>query len=137
MWLMTKYGILMPAALPAEHRPRRMSACDMQVRSRDRETLARVRREMRRSGLVTSAVRATPEMDYEWRFYCKRDDFADWVRDQVAEIDFVKFKPTVVDDSLFYLYSSLHASIQRFYEHEHRFVQRVTDWDDEPGRPAA
>lgn len=119
MWIMTKYGILMPAALPVEHRPRGLRACDLQVRSRDRDTLARVRREMRRRGLVTSAVRATPTMDYEYRVYCRREDFAEWVRGQVREIDFLKFKPAaerVGGRDLYDLYAEIWYVIARHYD---------------------
>ena len=107
MWIMTNFGILMPAALPNELRARfyeewdrsvdetDLRPWDLQVRSRDRATLRKLRKRMQRF-TVTSEVVATPELDYEYRLYCMRNDFAFWVRSAVLEIDYEKFKPTTM-----------------------------------------
>ena len=104
MWIMTNFGILMPAVLPNElrtrfyeewgHAPDTMP-WDLQVRSRDRATLRKLRKQMQRF-TVTSDVIATPELDYEYRLYCMRNDFADWTRNAVLNINYEKFKPTTM-----------------------------------------
>ncbi len=91
MWIMTNYGVLMPADLPAQYRPRKHPEWDMQVRTRDRRALVEMRK---RINAETSKIIATPEMDYEFRVYTNRHSFAAFMYDEVAAIDYTKFKPT-------------------------------------------
>jgi hypothetical protein len=98
MWIMTSYGILMPATIPAdlaEDVGHLAFGFNMQVRSRDRATLQKCRARYMANFHVSEIV-ATPELDYEYRFYCNADDFADAVRWMVIEIDYEKFKPTTM-----------------------------------------
>src|SRR5262245_5841738 len=90
---MTSYGILMPADLPGELVDTRFN-WDMQVRARDRRTLRVTVAKMRNIKMNVSSVQATPQLDYEYRFYCDRADFAEFIRQEVLEIDYEKFKPT-------------------------------------------
>jgi hypothetical protein len=95
MWIMTSYGILMPAAIPEEIRQDLIgSAWGLQIRSRDRKTLAKTRRVMKNMGNNVSPIVATPMLDYEYRFYCSRRDFATLIADEILTIDYEKFKPT-------------------------------------------
>jgi len=93
VWIMTSYGILMPADLPDELVDTRFN-WDMQVRARDRRTLRVTVAKMRNIKMNVSSVQATPQLDYEYRFYCDRADFAEFIRQEVLEIDYEKFKPT-------------------------------------------
>jgi hypothetical protein len=93
MWIMTSYGILMPAELPVELVDTRFG-WDMQVRARDRRTLRVAIAKMKDLKMNVSAVQATPQLDYEYRFYCNRLDFARLMHDEITEIDYQKFKPT-------------------------------------------
>src|SRR5262245_55495660 len=90
---MTSYGILMPADLPDEPVDTRFN-WDMPVRARDRRTLRVTVAKMRNIKMNVSSVQATPQLDYEYRFYCDRADFAEFIRQEVLEIDYEKFKPT-------------------------------------------
>lgn len=96
MWIMTNFGILMPAAIPADIAEDPINPAfgyDLQVRSRDRKTLEKcVKRYM--AHYHTSGIIATPKMDYDFRFYCLRSDFAVATSLMVDEIDYEKFKPT-------------------------------------------
>lgn len=98
MWIMTSYGILMPATIPAnlaEDVGSLAFGFNMQVRSRDKATLQKCRTRYMANFHVSEVV-ATPELDYDFRFYCNADDFADAVRWMVLEIDYEKFKPTTM-----------------------------------------
>lgn len=94
MWIMTSYGILMPASLPEAHRINKHPEWDMQVRSRDRVTLVKARRKLIEMGLTVSKIRDTRDMDYEWRFYTARESLAQLMTWEIMEIDYTKFKPT-------------------------------------------
>ncbi len=108
MWIMTSYGILMPAALPSEveelinrGQPSAVGAdyvmqttwWDMQVRGRDRKTLEAARRSTQRFGRCSKVI-STPRLDYDFRFYCNREDFAAAMAEEITEITYEKFKPT-------------------------------------------
>lgn len=98
MWIMTNYGILMPATIPtelAEDPAHPAFGYDLQIRSRDRATLQKCRARYMVE-YVTSEIVSTPDLDYEFRFYCRRHAFADAVQKMVLEIDYEKFKPTTL-----------------------------------------
>jgi len=88
MWIMTSFGILMPAAIPAELDP---EGGLLQIRTRDRQTLVELKRQLPH----LENIHHTPEMDYQYRAYVPRAAFAAWLADYAAEIDYTKFKPTV------------------------------------------
>lgn len=99
MWIMTNYGILMPAAVPKDIREDVGDIAfgfDLQVRSRDRATLQKCRARYMTS-FHTSEIIYTPELDYEYRFYCMREDFACTVGWMIEQIDYEKFKPTTME----------------------------------------
>lgn len=101
MWIMTSYGILMPAALPPEvesliNQGRQTSDdtwWDMQVRGRDRKSLEAARRGTQQFGRCSKII-ATPKLDYDYRFYCAAVDFASAMAEEIEAIEYEKFKPT-------------------------------------------
>lgn len=98
MWIMTSYGILMPASIPAdlaEDPAHPAFGYDLQVRSRDRATLQKCRTRYM-SHYHTSEIIATPDLDYDFRFYCQNDDFGYAVANMIGQIDYEKFKPTTL-----------------------------------------
>jgi hypothetical protein len=119
MWIMTNFGIIMPTALPKTSQAHR-DGWELQVRARDRVALQKFRaRHM--SMFTTSGIEPTPEMDYEYRFYCSRDDFAAALDAMVADIDYEKFKPTVMRKGnggrgLQNLYNSIWYVVARHYD---------------------
>lgn len=99
MWIMTSYGILMPAAVPEDVRKTLTFPWDMQVRARDRKALAKLRKRINGSHAYVmgcSEIFATPEMDYDFRVYVQAADFADVISEDIRAIDYTKFKPTTL-----------------------------------------
>ena len=140
MWIMTSYGILMPATIPADVRAALASDWDMQVRSRDRKTLVKLRRAM---GGDTSRVVATPDMDYEFRLYVHASDFAVTMGEEIMAIDYEKFKPTTLrkgmgGERLHHLYNRIWGVVATHYDaailgkYERRTSQRdrINWWED-------
>lgn len=122
MWIMTTYGILMPAALPETSRPeydgRWNPAWDMQVRARDRDALIRVRKEMldRGGAVPPSRIQYTAGRDYEFRMYVDRLAFAAVMAHQITEIDYVKFKPNAVTAKLHNVYTHIWYVVAKAYD---------------------
>lgn len=108
MWIMTNFGILMPAALPKELDPEGEL---LQIRSRDRQTLVELKRQI--SHLEN--IHHTPEMDYQYRVYAPRTAFAAWLADYAAAIDYEKFKPTVKNRRLHVLYLDIWQAVWHAY----------------------
>lgn len=109
MWIMTSFGILMPATRPAET----IEPGDdrlLQVRARDRRALNHLRRFM---GDELGPVIATPTLDYEFRAYCTHEAFALALAELIREIDYPRFKPTAVSDELHHVYVAVWDVIQR------------------------
>lgn len=103
MWIFMPLGLLMPAALPTkeidgvEVDPKwtHDGLFNLQVRGRVESHLQNfIRDYMDPMGLEHSQIQATPRMDYNFRFYCRNDDFAQAMGQAVMEIDYQKFKPT-------------------------------------------
>jgi hypothetical protein len=122
MWIMTNYGILMPSALEAKHCPPGYT-WDMQVRARDISALRKAARRMRAMDFEISPVMRTPGMDYEARFYCHADDFGMLMHCEIAEIDYVKFKPATMRKGgggidLHNLYNHIWYVVAKFYDSE-------------------
>lgn len=93
MWLMTGFGILMPAIRP----PKTIARGDlrtMQIRSRRRQDLDILRAQYMPT---LGATIATPQMDYNFRAYCTPDAFAVAMMKAILDIDYLKFKPTTED----------------------------------------
>lgn len=93
MWLMTSFGILMPAVRPADTIDPG-DARTMQIRTRRAKDLDILRREyMPDLGPTIS----TPDMDYNYRAYCTPEQFQEAAARMIAAIDYEKFKPTTED----------------------------------------
>jgi ferredoxin-NADP reductase len=117
MWIMTPYGILMPARRPAE-----TIANDdvktMQVRARDRRALVELVKRMstRIDENSISEIIATPDMDYNYRIYCEPEAFAQLMKFEIEEIDYEKFKPETLYDDLHTLYNFIWSVVFTHYE---------------------
>ena len=91
LWIMTPFGILMPAIRP----PKTVEPGDsrmIQVRARRREYLDALR-ERYMQGELGPPIH-TPKMDYQWRAYCTPEALAAVMSRMVLEIDSQRFKPT-------------------------------------------
>ncbi len=94
MWLMTSFGILMPAIIP----PKYQKAGDdrtLQIRTRREHELTILRAKYMPRTLGPSIY--SPDKDYEWRAYCTPEAFGLAVAQMIVEIDYAKFKPTTED----------------------------------------
>jgi hypothetical protein len=99
MWLFLSGGLLMPATFPKSKVDKKFvpedSDFDIQVRGRVVSHLENfIRDYMEPNGYAVSEIQVTPNMDYNCRFYTRRQDFAIAVGMAVLDIDFEKFKPT-------------------------------------------
>lgn len=90
MWMFTGFGVLMPAARPAKYTPPN-DPRTLQIRSRRRQDLD-ILRAMFMQGQLGPTLH-TPDKDYEYRAYCKPEDFAWAVFEMIMKIDYTKFKP--------------------------------------------
>lgn len=129
-WIMTSFGILMPAIRP----PKTVPAGDdrtLQIRTRREQELTILRAQYMRRTLGSTI--ATPNMDYEFRAYCTPEAFGLAMAQLMVEIDYTKFKPTVKeryhDMELYDTYNSIWAVVsgrlstwehQRHYWHGRR-----------------
>lgn len=88
MWIMTPFGILMPAAIPedVDQAPELL-----QIRARDRRALIYLRDNYMHGEL--GKIKHTPSFDYQYRAYADRLHFADAISRMIVEIDYEKFKP--------------------------------------------
>lgn len=119
MWIMTPDGILMPAATP--NTPGIWDGWDMQVRARDKRVLQKLRRRMLAEHMHISDIVATPELDYEFRFYADSTDVGAVLGDMIAEIDYEKFKPVSLKkgrggDKLHSLYNRIWGVVADHYD---------------------
>lgn len=104
MWLMTNKGVLMPSLRPAEHLPEGDDKV-YQVRARLRAEL-----EWYRENFLLDQDREIVFMaytDYEYRIYVTPMELAMSFAEMVTTIDYVKFKPTVLDDALRAAYNAI------------------------------
>lgn len=103
----------MPAAFPADKvAPVIAKKYDLQVRSREKAHLVRFCKAYMDKGSY-SPPKATPTMDYEWRFYTTRVAFAAAVTRAVLDIDYEKFKPQAADEAY-------HESLNQIWSWIHR-----------------
>lgn len=93
MWIFTKDGLLMPAAVPMELAPKKLTKGrrSLQIRSRERKHLLDFIDSYMKSDF--SAIESTPDKDYEFRFYTTREAFAEAMAEAIKDIDYEKFKP--------------------------------------------
>jgi hypothetical protein len=91
MWVMTSFGILMPAIRPA-HTILAGDERTMQIRTRRARDLDILR--ARYMPTTLGANIHTPDKDYEYRAYCTPHAFALALAAITVEIDYLKFKPT-------------------------------------------
>lgn len=120
MWIMTKYGILMPSEIPMAHRHPAHPEWDLQVRARERGALTQLKRDARRYGYVVGPIIATPQMDYEFRVYVQRGVFAELMMMEILNIRGAKFKPTTEHvggggPDLHHLYNAIWYIVARHY----------------------
>src|SRR5262245_5132981 len=113
MWIMTSYGILMPALRPETDR----ATYPLQVRARDKRALKECIRQMDLLELPHTKIYATPQLDYDFRFYTTHNAFALVMASEIEMIDYEKFKPTSYFDDLHILYNHMWSVI---FTHYHR-----------------
>lgn len=89
MWIMTPFGILMPALRPVEHTPEGDDRA-IQVRTRQKAYLD-IFRERYCPELGESIN--FPDQDYQWKAYCTHQQLADAMARLMLDIDYKKFKP--------------------------------------------
>lgn len=92
---MTSFGILMPAIRP----PKTVARGDlrsMQIRARRSRELDILRAQYMRGSLGVTLH--TGDKDYEYRAYCTPESFAVALMRLTLNIDYLKFKPTTMDD---------------------------------------
>lgn len=100
MWIFSPSGLLMPGLVPtidgksvANPELTRDGQFELQVRARLRSHLEFfISENFEPLGLEYSAIEATPQMDYNFRFYTTRENLALAVANQVRAIDYVKYK---------------------------------------------
>lgn len=100
MWIFSPSGLLMPGLVPtvngksvANPELTRDGAFELQVRARLRSHLEYfIMENFVPLGLEYSDIEATPQMDYNYRFYTTRENLALAVANQVRAIDYVKYK---------------------------------------------
>ncbi len=90
MWMFAPFGVLMPAMRPEKYLPKG-DLRTLQIRSRRAQDLD-ILRALYMQGQLGPTLH-TPDKDYEYRAYCKPEDFAWAVFDMIMKIDYTKFKP--------------------------------------------
>lgn len=98
MWIFAPGGLLMPSTFPADKvAPGYLDEAgtfDLQVRVRARSHLDNFIRDfLVPMNLAHSKIQATPEMDYNFRIYMSKQDFATAMAAMIFDIDYDKFKP--------------------------------------------
>lgn len=129
LWIMTPFGVLMPALRPLHTYNPAEDARDIQVRGRERAYLDRFR-EMYCPELGESVH--FPTQDYPWKAYVTRDDLARAVARMVLDIDSEVFKPLTdrkrgVGDSR--LAGRLHSFYNSVWSTHLRFGDGTSSYD--------
>lgn len=112
MWIMTPFGIIMPTLRPT-NTVNYGDDCTMQVRARDKRALEYLRDHYMEAEL--GSIIHTPEFDYEYRAYCKPNDFAWAVHNMIIDIDYEKFKPNTLWQDLHDLYNKIWGTVYVHY----------------------
>ncbi len=113
MWVMTGFGILMPAIRPPKTVPEDDNRT-IQVRSRRAKDLDILRDEY--MGDELGPTIATPEFDYNYRAYCTPEAWGRALYNMAQDIDYEKFKPTTDrynDHELHAVYNSIWGTVCR------------------------
>lgn len=111
MWAMTSFGILMPAIRPLHTVPIHDDRT-MQIRTRRAKDLDILRAQYMQGQLGANIH--TPDKDYEYRAYCRPEDFASAMARMILEIDYLKFKPTTdryADNKLHTCYNRIWTTV--------------------------
>lgn len=94
MFVGTHLGMFMPALRP-DHATLPEGEPELQVRSRRRVDLDRLRKFMRANGLELGPTIVLPQQtDYQYRAYCTRAAWGQALAAFAEEIDYTKFKDT-------------------------------------------
>lgn len=90
MWLFTPGGVYMPGLIPEKHIPADRPDRVLQVRTRRRIDLERLRDSY--MGEELGEILESPGMDYNFRAYCSLEAWAKACYKMALDIDYVKFK---------------------------------------------
>lgn len=101
MWAFFNFGLLMPALVPAKvkNRPDVLKwtndgEYDLQVRGRLREHLQYFMDNYMPEGTFNPEIQATPDKDYNFRFYTTVEAYAEGIKQAALQMDYEKFKVT-------------------------------------------
>lgn len=101
MWAFFDFGLLMPALVPAKVMEREDvkkwtndGAYELQVRGRLREHLQYFMDTYMEPGTFNPEIQATPDKDYNFRFYTSREAYAEGIKQAALAIDYEKYKQT-------------------------------------------
>lgn len=131
MWIMTPFGIIMPASPAKSSLPEGESVSDwLQVRARDRQALTYLRKNYC-MGKRLGRIIYTPQRDYEYRAYCRKVDFIDAMRRVIEDIDYEKFKPQAHTESLHDLYLKIWGVVFSHYDRRVPKLRRKRWYEDD------
>lgn len=111
MWIMLPEGFVSVAESPNDPNL-------LMVRSRHRRILQIVKGGVGRNR--ASGIIHTPERDYQYRIFVRKEYFSAWVAHRVKEINYPKFKPQSITADLRDLYLDLWHVIFNHYEKRKR-----------------
>lgn len=101
MWAFFDFGLLMPALVPAKVKDRpdvlkwtNNGEYDLQVRGRLREHLQYFMDNYMEEGTFNPEIQATPDKDYNFRFYTTVEAYAEGIKQAALKMDYEKFKVT-------------------------------------------
>lgn len=101
MWAFFDFGLLMPALVPAKVMEREDvkkwtndGEYELQVRGRLREHLQYFMDTYMEPGTFNPEIQATPDKDYNFRFYTSREAYAEGIKQAALAMDYEKFKVT-------------------------------------------
>ena len=99
MWAFFDFGLLMPALVPAKHAndPTVLAwtnngEYELQVRGRLSEHLQYFMDNFMEEGTFNPVIQATPDKDYNFRFYTTREAYAEGLKQAALKIDYEKYK---------------------------------------------
>lgn len=114
MWAFFDFGLLMPALVPAKYAQTEAVLAwtnngeyELQVRARMSEHLQYFMDNYMEEGTFNPTIHATPDKDYNFRFYTTREAYAEGIKQAALKIDYEKFK----DSSSRYTWNDKYHSI--------------------------
>ena len=123
----THFGLFMPALRP-DHANLQVGEPELQVRSRRRVDLDRLRKFMAAHGLALGPTIALGNTDYQFRAYCTRAAWGRALAQLAMEIDYTKFKDTPKryhrDDALTRAYERTWSAILNVFPEGSIYTQR-------------